>query len=316
MKKKGKGGMGNFARVAQQRKADSGVGRGDQTPAPDKAPVETVEAKQDAPKAATSAGSAMVGRMAESEADSRAKVVSVSLIDPDPKQPRLDFTEIEAKAASIKKYGLLQPITVRPHPDKPGRFMIIDGERRYRAYTQILIKEDPLEYAEIRATVNATLSDMGDLRIVQLIANIQRQDLNPIEEANALQQIKTLKKIATNRALALEVGKSETRISRLLKLLKLAPEEQAKVLRGEVSARDVQNSKGIEAAREGKGAVKKDKARVAKVPVSMEAANDLVKILQTLASQHGLAEIPSGNLNKKALIAILESRAGEILKAL
>jgi len=311
VEKKEGGMMGNFARMAQNLKTG---GANTESPTDEKKQAEN-DAVHQSEIETPSAGRAMVGRMAESEIDMRAKVISISLIDPDPEQPRIDFKDIEEKAGSIRNIGLIQAITVRPHPSVPGRFMVVDGERRYRAYTQILMKEDPLEFSEIRASIIDDPVNVGDLRVMQLIANIQRQDLNPIEEANALQLIKGLKELKTNKELAEEVGKSETRVSRLLKLLQLNAEEQSRVLSGELSARDVQNSKGVEAVR-GVAESPKQEGRVAKISISMTTATQLVEILQTLAKQHELTEITTGDKNKKDLVAVLESRSGDILRVL
>jgi len=146
---------------------------------------------------------------------------------------------------------------------------------------------------------------------VQLIANIQRDDLKPLEAAQALDKIKQAKQI-NNKALAKLVHKSESQVSRLLKLLKLSEQDKARVASGELSARDVQREKGIVAAEKSADA-DQSKSRQSRLSISMQTAASLAGLLKHLAQSHELAEIDLGKSNKKDLIAILETLTAEIL---
>ncbi len=315
--------MGNFARMAAKIQSESVDSIEHQISG---SPNADSEASLETSAESASAGHVMVSRIAESEADKDARIIAIKLIDPDPDQPRVTFSDIEEKAETIKEHGLLHAIVVRPHPEVPGRFMIIDGERRWRAYSEILFKQDPLEFSEIRATVKADVNDIGKLRLMQLLANIQRDDLNPIEEAEALATIKQLNGYGTNKELAKAVGKSETRVSRSLKLLQLSQEERGRVVSGELSVREIQNHKGVEAARDGsadKGVGDLDgkgegspTPRIAKVSISMDTANHLALLLQIIAEKNGLAGVALSDMSKKELVTVLEARAGDILASI
>ena len=112
--------------------------------------------------------------------------VRCSAITPDPEQPRKSFGEegIQELCRSLESNGLLQPIVVRPAPDskpKDLRYILIAGERRWRAATR-------LGWETIPAIVRKDLSD-GEAAKLQLIENIVREDLNPLEEARALKKM-------------------------------------------------------------------------------------------------------------------------------
>ena len=126
--------------------------------------------------------------------------------------------------ASIKEHGVIQPITVRfLAKNKPPRFQIITGERRYQAATRAGLKTIPVVIRDLDDTLKS---------IHQLVENLQREDLNPIEEARAFQRYLA----ATNKTqaqLAQEIGKSKGYVSRILTLLErltmVEQEELAKV---------------------------------------------------------------------------------------
>jgi ParB family chromosome partitioning protein len=129
-------------------------------------------------------------------------------------QPRRDMdpTALEELASSIKTHGVMQPIVVRPIGN--GRFEIIAGERRWRASQQAAVDKIP---AMVRDIPDETAIAMA------LIENIQREDLNPIEEAMALQRLQQEFQL-TQQQVADAVGKSRVTISNLLRLIAL-PEE-------------------------------------------------------------------------------------------
>jgi ParB family chromosome partitioning protein len=152
--------------------------------------------------------------------------VAVGSITPNPRQPRRTFDEeaLEELAASITEVGLLQPVVVRKLGD--GNFELVMGERRWRASQQA-----GLEY--IPAIVRET-PDTDMLRDA-LLENLHRQQLDPLEEAAAYQQL--LDDFgATHEQLAQKVGRSRPHISNTLRLLNLPPAVQKRVASGVISA--------------------------------------------------------------------------------
>jgi ParB family transcriptional regulator, chromosome partitioning protein len=128
-------------------------------------------------------------------------------------QPRREFAEesLEELAASIKVQGVMQPIVVRPRPH--GGFELIAGERRWRAAQMAGLSRIP-----------AVVKDVSDEQAsaMALIENIQREDLNPLEEAFALQRLKDEFQL-TQQQVADAIGKSRVAVTNLLRLLNLAP---------------------------------------------------------------------------------------------
>jgi ParB family chromosome partitioning protein len=152
--------------------------------------------------------------------------VAVGSITPNPRQPRRTFDEeaLEELAASITEVGLLQPVVVRKIGD--GNFELVMGERRWRASQQA-----GLEY--IPAIVRET-PDTDMLRDA-LLENLHRQQLDPLEEAAAYQQL--LDDFgATHEQLAQKVGRSRPHISNTLRLLNLPPGVQRRLAAGVISA--------------------------------------------------------------------------------
>ena len=141
-------------------------------------------------------------------------LLKTSLIDPKGDQPRkyFDKATLEELAESIKENGLLQPILVREYGE--GRYQIIAGERRYRACRLAGIAEIP--------SIVLDKSDVDTAQIA-LIENIQREDLNPIEEAMAYRSLQNEYGM-TQEVLSLKVGKSRSAIANSMRLLDL-PEE-------------------------------------------------------------------------------------------
>lgn len=150
--------------------------------------------------------------------------VPLTDIVPNPKQPRNVFaeTELAELVHSIKEFGLLQPIVVRP---AEGKFELVMGERRWRASQQAGLKTIP---AIIRNTPNENL-----LRDA-LLENIHRVQLNPVEEAAAYQQLLDEFKV-THEELADRLGRSRPTVTNLLRLLKLPVEVQKKLIEGSLS---------------------------------------------------------------------------------
>lgn len=139
--------------------------------------------------------------------------LSIGLIDPNPFQTRTTFNEekIAELAESVKAVGLLNRILVRPHPEEPERFQLVHGERRLRACKTLGWKEIP---AVVRELNDQQLAEMS------LVENLQREDLNPIEEARGYQVL--IDRFGyTKKSLADKVGKSRPYISNSIRLLKM-----------------------------------------------------------------------------------------------
>ena len=153
----------------------------------------------------------------------------LSTVFPDPEQPRKTFTEgkLRQLANSLAAEGLLQPITVRPHRGDDGetRYMIIAGERRYRAATM-------LKWDTIPALVDSQIDDRG-AAMRQLLENIVRADLDPVEEAEALR--KALAEGATKQELSKAVGIPVGQIGWRVDMLSAPDEVLDLVKKGHVS---------------------------------------------------------------------------------
>lgn len=147
-------------------------------------------------------------------------------VQPNPNQPRVSFDEesLDELAASITEVGVLQPVVVRPLDD--GTFALIAGERRWRAARRAGLVEIPAVVR--RSDDQATLTEA-------LIENLQRQDLGPLEEAAAFQQL--LEDYGmTHDQVATAVGKSRPAVSNTVRLLQLPAPIQGMVERGELTA--------------------------------------------------------------------------------
>lgn len=152
--------------------------------------------------------------------------LNMGLIDINPNQPRkvFDPTALNELSNSIKIHGLIQPILVTPRGD--GRYMIVAGERRFRAS----------KIADMK-TIKAIIKDFDDKQVkeIALLENIQRQDLNPIETARALKELQDAYDW-TQDALADRLGKSRSVVANTLRLLNLCPEVIDLIEKGKLSA--------------------------------------------------------------------------------
>ncbi len=147
-------------------------------------------------------------------------------VEPNRNQPRQDFDEeaLQALADSIVQHGVIQPLTVRELPS--GYYQIIAGERRWRASRLAGLKEIPAVIVE---------ADDRETMEMALIENLQRQDLNPVEEALGYESL--IKDYGlTQEQASSRVGKSRSAVANALRLLNLAPEVLEKVRSGELSA--------------------------------------------------------------------------------
>ena len=166
---------------------------------------------------------AQSGEQAARRADTQ---VPIERLTPNPNQPRRSFdeTELADLAASIREKGILQPLIVRPGAD--GAFEIVAGERRWRAAQKAQLHEVPV-----------LVRDLDDTEVLEIaiIENIQRADLNAVEEASGFRQL--MDRFGhTQEKLAEALGKSRSHIANLLRLLSLPEDVQALVKNGDLSA--------------------------------------------------------------------------------
>jgi ParB family chromosome partitioning protein len=151
----------------------------------------------------------------------------LSVLSPGPFQPRRIFTEenILELAASLKQHGMAQPMVVRPKPGVAGEYEIIAGERRWRAAQRVPMHEVPVVIQDI---------DDKTAMEIAIVENLQRVDLNPLEEAQAFQRL--IDEYGyKHEQLATSLGKSRSHISNTLRLLQLPQNVQDKMLDGSLS---------------------------------------------------------------------------------
>ena len=156
--------------------------------------------------------------------DEQLAQIDVASLKPGKYQPRtrMDEASLDELAESIKARGVIQPIVVRPVG--PGQFEILAGERRWRAARRAGLQEVP---AVVRDVPDEAALGIG------LIENIQREDLNPLEEANGLKRLIDEFRL-THEQVATAIGRSRAGVTNLLRLLELAPAVQAMVQDGTI----------------------------------------------------------------------------------
>jgi len=173
--------------------------------------------------------SALLGQDAASEGGHPpAQNVPIEFLTASPLQPRRRFAEpeLEALADSLKAYGVLQPLLVRPRPGSAPGYEIVAGERRWRAAQRAGLHELPV-----------VVRDFADREVLEiaLVENLQREDLSPIEEAEGYQRL--LAEFGrTQEELAQEIGKSRSHIANTLRLLKLPETVRRFLEEGRLSA--------------------------------------------------------------------------------
>jgi ParB family transcriptional regulator, chromosome partitioning protein len=249
--------------VAQQRR---GLGRGLGALIPDSPLLADGEAARGAAAAARAEiGEAPSDAVALGEVvGAHYKEISVSSITPNPRQPRRTFDEdaLDELAESIRQVGLLQPVVVRAAG--PDRYELIMGERRWRASQRAGL-------TEIGAIVKDTQDN--DLLRDALIENLHRQQLDPLEEAAAYQQL--LDDFGTtHEQLAQKIGRSRPHISNTLRLLNLPPAVQKRVAAGVISAGHARALLGLDDAE----AQERLALRIVAEGLSVRAVEELVSI--------------------------------------
>ena len=177
--------------------------------------------------------SALLGENAQSDDQTlqrarNARTLPVERLRPGRYQPRQRFDDGEMKALvdSINRQGILQPILVRRDPDEPELFEIVAGERRWRAAQSAQLHEVPV--------VIRDMSD-GDALQIALVENIQRQDLNPLEEADGYRRL--MEEFGHGQTeIAEAVGKSRSHVANSIRLLSLPDEVKTYVSEGRLTA--------------------------------------------------------------------------------
>jgi len=168
--------------------------------------------------------------------------IRVDMISPDPEQPRRTFdnAKLDELAGSLREHGLLQPIRVRPDPAVFGRFVIVAGERRWRAAQRV-----PM--AEIAAVVVAQRSRDNRTKVEQVIENLQREDVNAVEEGTSYRVL--LESLGCSQAeLARRLSKSTAHVSKMLAVAELDEETKRKIVTGELTYGDALRERDRQAA--------------------------------------------------------------------
>lgn len=170
---------------------------------------------------------ALLGDFSEESVEPSAyRELPIFKVEPNPDQPRRDFDpeQLQALADSIAVHGVIQPLTVRELPS--GYYQIIAGERRWRAARMANLSDIPVVVME---------ADDKKAMELALIENLQRQDLNPVEEALGYQNLMEEHGLTQEEA-AQRVGKSRPAVTNALRLLSLSPEVLEKLKAGELTA--------------------------------------------------------------------------------
>ena len=162
----------------------------------------------------------------------------LQVIQPRKDQPRKDFdvSSLQILADSIREHGIIQPILVRERMEEPGRYEIVAGERRYRAAEMAGLDEVP---------VVVMSGDDLEVAKVSLIENVQRKDLNPVEEALAYQALIDRFGL-TQEQVATQAGKNRSTITNMLRLLELPEEVLALLKDGKLSMGHARALLGLE----------------------------------------------------------------------
>lgn len=218
-------------------------------------------------------GKGLGALMLENNTDSMVSTSTLNIneITPNKEQPRKTFDEtaLEELADSIRQHGVLQPLLVRPLIS--GGYQLVAGERRWRASRLAELKEVPVIIKE--------LSDTEAMEIA-IIENLQREDLNPIEEAEGLQAL--IDKCGyTQEQVATSVGKSRPAITNALRLLKLPEEVREMAKDGTISAGHARALLAFD-----------------NQPMMIECANQIVSKKLTVRDVEKMAKRPATSLTK------------------
>jgi ParB family chromosome partitioning protein len=232
----------------------------------------------------------------------RVQHLALDRIRPCPLQPRKNFTDeaLQELADSIREQGILQPLIVR---ERDGQFELIAGERRWRAAQRLGLRDVP-----------AIVREADDRAVLELalIENLQRENLNPLEEAQGYAEL-TEKFQLRQEDVALKVGKSRVAVANALRLLKLPSEAQAWVREGRLSVGHAKVILALATGAEQKLAAE----RALKYGLSVRQTEELVAHLQNPASASARSKSKSATGSAPALrdahVASLENKLRERL---
>jgi ParB family transcriptional regulator, chromosome partitioning protein len=219
--------------------------------------------------------------------------VPLAAIVPNPLQPRRVFSdqELEDLAGSIRENGLLQPLVVRPAPGAEGRYELVVGERRFRALSRLAWEDVPVI---VREATDETLL------VLALVENLQREALNPLEEAEGYAALSERFELS-HADIAKAVGKDRSTVANVVRLLKLPPSVRKLVEAGSLSQGHARALLSLEdsvaagelarrAAKEG-WSVRELEGRVAKgerraAPKRAKAKSPVVQAIETSLEEH------------------------------
>ncbi len=220
-------------------------------------------------------------------------MLPVEAVERNPKQPRKRFEEkkLEELAASIREHGVVEPILVRRDG---GKYRILAGERRWRAAQRAGLKEVPAVVRE------ASEREAFELALVE---NLQREDLNAIEEAEAYEVLIEDHKL-TQEAVAERVGKDRSTVANALRLLKLPEEVRDLVKDGKLDMGHARALLGLD----GEDAIRRAAARVLREGLSVRATEALVRLLTR--KDRPAAQAPGESAAVRALTTRLQRRLG------
>jgi ParB family chromosome partitioning protein len=263
---------------------------------------------------------ALLGEYLDDSPKREAQLIDVESIGPNPQQPRKVFLdeELEELARSIEENGLLQPLLVRLAPAAPGKYELVVGERRLRAVQSLGWTEVPAVTREV---------DDDTLLVLALVENLQREALNPLEEAEGYQVLME-KHGLSHAGIGRSVGKSRSTVANMVRLLQLPASVLRHVTAGSLtsgharallalndqkkmaelarraieegwSVREMERQAGVDSVKK----TKKSKGRVPKRrdPVLQALEEDLRTVLSTKASVRlrrggsGVIEVPFRN---------------------
>jgi ParB family chromosome partitioning protein len=225
------------------------------------------------------------------------RTVPIEALSPGPDQPRKRFDPqlLTELARSIETQGIIQPIVVSPvatAPGQPRRYLIVAGERRWRAAQQAGLHEVPVVVREV---------DDEERLELALVENIQRADLNPIEEARAYAQLLQLRSW-TQDELAGRVGKDRSTIANALRLLRLPEKVQEMVREGQLSMGHARTLLGLEQ----EGDIITLAREVARVGMSVRATEQAVR--KHNATPRSPGEVDDEAQRRKIIVKELEDR--------
>jgi ParB family chromosome partitioning protein len=226
----------------------------------------------------------------------RVRQVALDAIRPCPLQPRKDFAPeaLQELADSIRAQGIIQPLIVR---ERDGGFELIAGERRWRAAQLAGLKELPVIVRE---------ADDGAVLQLALIENLQRENLNPLEEAQGYAEL--IERFSLRQEdVAAQVGKSRAVVANALRLLKLPPEVQVYLRDGRLS---VGHAKVILGLAEGE-AQSLATARILEDALNVRQTEELVARLQRAAPSAPAKPGAASSAQRDANLAALENRLRE-----